>query len=82
MFYQIHHITLFALNRLAMHEESSTRREVVDDVHDGAVPAYLMDRETATRARTCLVWCCVELVFFLVQLMVQCNIDWLYFLKY
>nr|XP_016499775.1 PREDICTED: ribosome biogenesis protein NSA2 homolog [Nicotiana tabacum] len=40
-----------SLNRLAMHEESSSRRKVDDDVHDGAVPAYLMDRETTTRAK-------------------------------
>uniref|UniRef100_A0A1S3Y7S7 Ribosome biogenesis protein NSA2 homolog n=1 Tax=Nicotiana tabacum TaxID=4097 RepID=A0A1S3Y7S7_TOBAC len=37
--------------QLAMHEESSSRRKVDDDVHDGAIPAYLMDRETTTRAK-------------------------------
>ncbi|KAB1228133.1 hypothetical protein CJ030_MR4G013735 [Morella rubra] len=36
---------------LAMHEESSTRRKVDDDVHEGAVPAYLLDRENTTRAK-------------------------------
>jgi hypothetical protein len=40
-------------NRLAMHEESSTRRKVDDDVHEGAVPAYLLDRENTTRAKVC-----------------------------
>ena len=38
-------------NRLAMHEESSTRRKVDDDVSKGAVPAYLLDRENTTRAK-------------------------------
>ncbi|BBH02173.1 Ribosomal protein S8e family protein, partial [Prunus dulcis] len=36
---------------LAMHEESSTRRKVDDDVHEGAVPAYLLDRDNTTRAK-------------------------------
>lgn len=36
-----------------MHEESSNRRKVDDDVHEGAIPAYLMDRETTTRAKVC-----------------------------
>lgn len=36
-----------------MHEESSTRRKVDDDVHEGAVPAYLLDRENTTRAKVC-----------------------------
>lgn len=36
---------------LKMHEESSSRRKVDDDVHDGAVPAYLLDREQTTRAK-------------------------------
>ncbi|CAH2050588.1 unnamed protein product [Thlaspi arvense] len=36
---------------LAMHEESSTRRKVDDNVHDGAFPAYLLDRESTTRAK-------------------------------
>lgn len=40
-------------NSLAMHEESSNRRKVDDDVHEGAIPAYLMDRETTTRAKVC-----------------------------
>lgn len=39
------------VNRLAMHEESSTRRKVDDDVHEGAVPAYLLDRENTARAK-------------------------------
>ncbi|OWM70044.1 hypothetical protein CDL15_Pgr025893 [Punica granatum] len=36
---------------LAMHEESTSRRKVDDDVQDGAVPAYLLDRENTTRAK-------------------------------
>ncbi|CAA0822423.1 Ribosomal protein S8e family protein [Striga hermonthica] len=36
---------------LAMHEESSTRRKVDDDVHEGALPAYLLDRDETTRAK-------------------------------
>lgn len=39
------------VDRLAMHEESSTRRKVDDDVHEGAVPAYLLDRDNTTRAK-------------------------------
>ncbi|XP_022748148.1 ribosome biogenesis protein NSA2 homolog [Durio zibethinus] len=34
-----------------MHEESSTRRKVDDKVQDGAIPAYLLDRENTTRAK-------------------------------
>ncbi|KAK4801014.1 hypothetical protein SAY86_021501 [Trapa natans] len=36
---------------LLMHEESTSRRKVDDDVQDGAVPAYLLDRENTTRAK-------------------------------
>jgi ribosome biogenesis protein NSA2 len=36
---------------LAMHEESSTRRKADDNVHDGAIPAYLLDRDETTRAK-------------------------------
>ncbi|OAY63896.1 Ribosome biogenesis protein NSA [Ananas comosus] len=36
---------------IAMHEESSTRRKVDDNVRDGAIPAYLLDRDTTTRAK-------------------------------
>uniref|UniRef100_A0A7N0V4B8 Ribosome biogenesis protein NSA2 homolog n=1 Tax=Kalanchoe fedtschenkoi TaxID=63787 RepID=A0A7N0V4B8_KALFE len=36
---------------LAMHEESTSRRKVDDNVEDGAVPAYLLDRENTTRAK-------------------------------
>ncbi|XP_076942415.1 uncharacterized protein LOC143612279 [Bidens hawaiensis] len=36
---------------LAMHEESSSRRKVDDDVNEGAVPAYLLDRDATTRAK-------------------------------
>ena len=37
--------------RLAMHEESSSRRKVDDEVHDGALPSYLLDRDSTTRAK-------------------------------
>ncbi|KAI4323671.1 hypothetical protein L6164_023258 [Bauhinia variegata] len=36
---------------LKMHEESSTRCKVDDDVDDGALPSYLLDRENTTRAK-------------------------------
>ncbi|KAF1893701.1 hypothetical protein Lal_00002216 [Lupinus albus] len=36
---------------LAMHEESTSRRKTDDTVQDGAVPAYLLDRENTTRAK-------------------------------
>ncbi|KAI0529609.1 hypothetical protein KFK09_002163 [Dendrobium nobile] len=36
---------------LAMHDESTTRRKVDDNVQDGAIPAYLLDRDTTTRAK-------------------------------
>ncbi|GAA0164134.1 hypothetical protein LIER_19842 [Lithospermum erythrorhizon] len=36
---------------LAMHEEFSSRRKVDDNVQEGAVPAYLLDRETTARAK-------------------------------
>ncbi|CAA2969403.1 ribosome biogenesis NSA2 homolog [Olea europaea subsp. europaea] len=41
---------------LAMHEESSTRRKVDDDVQEGAVPAYLLDRDATTRAKVILYY--------------------------
>ncbi|KAJ4705122.1 Ribosomal protein S8e/ribosomal biogenesis NSA2 [Melia azedarach] len=36
---------------LAMHEESTGRRKVDDEVQEEAVPAFLLDRETTTRAK-------------------------------
>jgi len=36
---------------LKTHEESSSRRKVDDDVHEGARPVYLLDREQTTRAK-------------------------------
>lgn len=47
---------LYDVNRLAMHEESSTRRKVDDNVHEGAVPAYLLDRETTARAKASFLY--------------------------
>ena len=40
--------------RLKMHEESSSRRKADEDVHEGAVPAYLLDRENTSRAKVCV----------------------------
>ncbi|KAJ9174137.1 hypothetical protein P3X46_017197 [Hevea brasiliensis] len=34
-----------------MHEESTSRRKVDDEVHEGAVPAYLLDHENTTRPK-------------------------------
>lgn len=34
-----------------MHEESSSGGKAEDDVNEGAVPAYLLDRENTTRAK-------------------------------
>ncbi|KAF3538947.1 hypothetical protein F2Q69_00018472, partial [Brassica cretica] len=36
---------------LKMHEESSSRRKADEDVQEGAVPAYLLDRENTSRAK-------------------------------
>lgn len=45
---------IFGHNRLKMHEESSSRRKADENVQEGAVPAYLLDREETTRAKVCL----------------------------
>ena len=44
-------IIVWFLCRLAIHEESSSRRKVDEPVHEGAVPAYLLDRDVTTRAK-------------------------------
>ncbi|KAL5581555.1 hypothetical protein UlMin_013997 [Ulmus minor] len=44
-------ISFLCVNKLAMHEESSTKCKVDDDVHDEAVLAYLLDRDNTTRAK-------------------------------
>ncbi|CAL9115391.1 unnamed protein product [Musa acuminata var. zebrina] len=36
---------------LAVHAESSSRRKVDDKVDEGAIPAYLLDRDTTTRMK-------------------------------
>ncbi|KAH7279470.1 hypothetical protein KP509_37G021300 [Ceratopteris richardii] len=36
---------------LAMHSEKSKRRKVDDNVQEGAIPAYLLDRDETTRAK-------------------------------
>jgi len=46
-------ISLLSVNSLAMHEESTSRRKADDNVQEGAVPAYLLDRENTTRAKVC-----------------------------
>ncbi|KAK9142737.1 hypothetical protein Syun_012137 [Stephania yunnanensis] len=50
-------LTILFFNRTAMHEESSTRREVDYEVHEGVVPAYLLDRESTTRAKEVMQLC-------------------------
>lgn len=60
-------IVCVPIHSLAMHEESSTRRRVEDDVHEGAVPAYLLDRETTTRAKACLPF----FVFFVLMIVFE-----------
>ena len=47
-----------------MHEESSTRRKVDDEVQEGAVPAYLLDRENTTRAKVCYALTIKDMIFF------------------
>ncbi|PNX68287.1 ribosome biogenesis protein NSA2, partial [Trifolium pratense] len=44
-------ISLLSVNSLAMHEESTSRRKADDNVQEGAVPAYLLDRENTARAK-------------------------------
>jgi ribosome biogenesis protein NSA2 len=45
-----------------MHDESATRNKVDDDVQEGAVPPYLLDRDLTIRAKvivlslTCLIF--------------------------
>jgi hypothetical protein len=34
-----------------MHSEKASRRKVDDNVQEGAVPAYLLDRDVTTRAK-------------------------------
>lgn len=36
---------------IKMHEERNTKAKSEDNVPEGAVPAYLLDRETQTRAK-------------------------------
>ncbi|GLJ04630.1 hypothetical protein SUGI_0000180 [Cryptomeria japonica] len=36
---------------IAMHEQKTTRRKMDDNVQEGAVPAYLLDRDATTRAK-------------------------------
>lgn len=50
-----------------MHEESSSRRKVDDKVHDGAIPAYLLDRDTTTRAKVANLSCAHTQLLVLLQ---------------
>lgn len=34
-----------------MHDESSSRQKVDDDVQEGAIPSYLLDRDPTQRAK-------------------------------
>ncbi|KAH9309580.1 hypothetical protein KI387_037491, partial [Taxus chinensis] len=36
---------------IAMHEQKTNRRKTDDNVQEGAVPAYLLDRDATTRAK-------------------------------
>lgn len=42
---------ILAMYRLAMHSERTNRHKADDQVQDGAVPAYLLDREQTARAK-------------------------------
>lgn len=46
-----------------MHEESSSRRKVDENVQEGAVPAYLLDREETTRAKVSFFFQLIYLFF-------------------
>ena len=37
-----------------MHEEKLNKRKDETEVQEGAIPAYLMDREGVTRAKVCI----------------------------
>jgi ribosome biogenesis protein NSA2 len=41
----------FQSNSLKVHEEKNTKVKTPEDVKEGAVPAYLMDREKQSRAK-------------------------------
>ena len=45
----LHGLTI--VRRLAIHEEKKNKHKKEDVVPDGAVPAYLMDREGVSRAK-------------------------------
>lgn len=51
----IYELNNIYVNRLAMHEESSTRRKFDDNVREGALPAYLLDRDETTRAKVSVI---------------------------
>ena len=40
-----------AIYSIKMHEERKTKQKTNDDVPDGAVPTYLLDREGQSRAK-------------------------------
>ncbi|KAF3581019.1 hypothetical protein DY000_02034151 [Brassica cretica] len=50
-------VTLFIFLKCnGMHEESSSRCKTDEDVQEGAVPAYLLDRENTSRAEVCFLF--------------------------
>jgi hypothetical protein len=61
IFFELFHDDLLRANiyvdvyRLAMHSERTNRHKADDQVQDGAVPAYLLDREQTARAKV-LSW--------------------------
>lgn len=42
---------VFHSTRIAMHSERTNRHKAEDKVEEGAVPAYLLDREATARAK-------------------------------
>lgn len=48
---------------MAMHEESTSRRKADDNVQEGALPAYLLDRENTARAKACVTCSSIESQF-------------------
>lgn len=44
-------VLVYYVYRLIMHEESSSRRKVDDEVQKGAIPAYLLDRDPTDRVK-------------------------------
>ena len=45
------HFLLFLYSRIAMHEEKKTKKKEAKPVPEGAIPAYLMDRQGQSQAK-------------------------------